>query len=237
MTANRIDLTASIASSVRIGTGNTIGAYTVIAGDVAIGDGNWIGPHVTIGTPAQFATQKFELTGEVMAGIKIGNRCVIREYSTVHQPSEFATIIEDDCYLMSYCHVSHDTRLCKAVCLANNTQIGGFSEIQEGAVIGLSAVVHQYSTIGAFAMVGMASVVSKDVPPFCKVVGNPIRFEGINKVGLTRNNISVADVAALAQAYSKLKFPRRTSARVGALIAAFTERSANTGRRSLFSKN
>ncbi len=237
MPVNRIDPTAFIAPSVRLGTGNAIGAYVIILDDVAIGNDNWIGPHVAIGTPAQFATRKFELTGAATSGIEIGNRCVIREYCTVHQPSEFTTIIDDDCYLMAYCHVSHDTRICKDVCMANNTQVGGFSEIQEGAVIGLSTVIHQYSTVGAFAMVGMASVVSKDVPPFCKAAGNPLRLKGVNKVGVIRNEISNSDLSALTEAYEDFKFPRETSSRVAALIAAFTERNARTGRRSLFSKD
>src|ERR1700680_447867 len=110
---NRIHPTAVIAATVQLGSENLIGAFTTIEGDVSIGDGNWIGPHVTIGTPAQYTTSKFELTGQVAAGIRIGSRCVWREYTTVHQPSRLETVVEDDCYFMAYCHISHDTRICR----------------------------------------------------------------------------------------------------------------------------
>jgi len=61
---NSIHPTAIVEPSVVLGDGNHIGAYTVIEGDVRIGDGNWIGPHVTIGTPAQYVTEKFEFNGQ-----------------------------------------------------------------------------------------------------------------------------------------------------------------------------
>jgi len=204
---NTIHQSAYIAPSVVLGEGNYIGPFTSIEGGVRIGDGNWIGPNVTIGTPAQYTTSKFELNGSGKTGIRIGSRCVIREYCTVHQPSKFETIVEDDCYLMAYCHVSHDTVLRRGVAMANNTQIGGFTEIQEFATIGLSTVIHQYSTVGAYAMVGMATVVTKDVPPFIKVIGNPLHFLGVNEIGLRRAGFSVESIAQVAQAYAQGKLP------------------------------
>ena len=119
MTAT-IHPTASIASGVRLAAGVTIAPYAVIMGDVEIGEDTWIGPHVTIGTPAQFANRKFELAGEQCSGVRIGARVVLREYVTVHQPSRDVTIVEDDAYLMSYAHVSHDTRLRRGAVLANS---------------------------------------------------------------------------------------------------------------------
>ncbi len=192
---NQIHPTAVIAPTVRIGKGNTVGAFTTIEGDVVIGDDNWIGPHVTIGTPAQYTTAKYEFTGQPVTGIRIGSRCVFREYTTVHQPSKFQTIVEDECYFMAYCHVSHDTRIRRNVALANNTQIGGFTDVGEYSTIGLSTMIHQYTTIGAYAMIGMGSVISKDVPPFAKVVGNPAQLLGINAVGMERSGFDAACIA------------------------------------------
>ncbi len=201
--ANVIHPTAIVAPAVTLGDGNQIGPYVVIEGSVRIGDGNWIGPHVTIGTPAQYTTKKYEFNGGSTSGITIGDRCVLREYVTVHQPSTSSTVIEDDCYLMAYCHVSHDTVIRRGVTLANNTQIAGFTEIQERATVGLSVVVHQYSTIGAYSMVGMACVVSKDVLPFSKTLGNPMRLVGINTVGLSRAGFSTELIDQVAEAHRR----------------------------------
>jgi len=200
---NTIHPTAVIAASVRIGRGNTIGAFTTIDGDVLIGDGNWIGPHVTIGTPAQYTTAKYEFSGQPVTGIRIGNRCVLREYTTVHQPSKFETVVEDDCYFMAYCHVSHDTHIRRNVAMANNTQIGGFTDVGEYSTIGLSAVIHQYSTIGAYAMIGMSSVISKDVPPFAKVLGNPAQLIGVNAIGMERNGFDRQSIAEVHRALNE----------------------------------
>lgn len=228
--ANWVHATAVIGPEVRLGTGNTVGPYTVICGDVEIGNGNWIGPHVTIGTPAQYTTAKYELNGELCRGVRIGNRCVIREYSTVHQPSKYTTRIEDDCYLMAYCHVSHDTVLRTGVALANNTQIGGFSEIQAFATVGLSAVVHQYSTIGAYTMVGMATVINKDLPPFVKVVGSPARLIGVNTVGLQRAGFAEKDIQEMVVAYNNAALPQPSDEIAGSHIEAFLHRRQTSNR-------
>lgn len=229
---NRIHPTAVISPTVRMGSGNYIGAFTTIEGDVNIGDDNWIGPHVTIGTPAQYTTSKFELNGEVAAGIRIGNRCVLREYTTVHQPSEFQTLVEDDCYFMAYCHISHDTRICRNVALANNTQIGGFTEIGEFCTVGLSALIHQYSTIGAYAMIGMGSVITKDVPPFGKVLGNPPQLVGVNRIGMERNAFDAASVAEAERALREPGFIPSSDA-LRSFFDRFAERHAKTKRNVL----
>lgn len=228
---NKIHPTAIVEPSVQIGRGNTVGPYAVIMGDVRIGDGNWIGPHVTIGSPAQFSTEKFELHGSKHSGIIIGNRNVIREYCTVHQPSREQTIIEDDCYLMAYAHVSHDTRLCSRCVLANDVQIGGFSYVGEGANLGLGAVLHQFTTVGAYAMVGMGTILSKDVPPFSKVYGSPPKVEGVNTVGMQRNGFTEVQIGDVTQAYAGAAIPRdNTCARH---FETFENRMRLTGRKAL----
>lgn len=225
---NDIHPTACVDASVVIGAGNVVGAYTVISGEVTIGDGNWIGPHVTIGSPAQFSTRKFEITGAPCSGVSIGSRNVIREYCTVHQPSLERTIIEDDCYLMAYCHVSHDSRICTGAVLANNTQLGGFTEIGRGANIGLSTVAHQFTTVGAFAMVGMSTVLTKNVPPFCKVVGTPARFVGINEIGMERAGFTAAEISAV-RAHLRGEAPL-TDEQMKHYFSAFRDRSERCSR-------
>jgi UDP-N-acetylglucosamine acyltransferase len=223
--------TASIASGVRLAAGVTIAPYAVIMGDVEIGEDTWIGPHVTIGTPAQFANRKFELVGEQCSGVRIGARVVLREYVTVHQPSRDVTIVEDDAYLMSYAHVSHDTRLRRGAVLANSVQIGGFTDVGEYANVGLSSVLHQFTTIGAFAMVGMGSIVSKDVPPFVKAYGNPMQVAGVNTVGLGRAGIDEAAVAQVNAWYASGE--PLTDPVVARLLAAYDARRKEAHRAEL----
>lgn len=205
----------------------------MIVGNVRIGDGNWIGAHVTIGTPAQFSTKKFEFTGQPTTTISIGSRNVIREYCTVHFASVERTVIEDNCYLMAYNNVQHDSIIRSGVVLTNNVQMGGFSEIQEYANVGLSSVLHQFSTIGAHAMVGMGSVITKDVPPFSKVFGNPARLAGINTVGMARNGFTDVDITAVRRLYEGRDWNGTLSDRVRATLEQFKARVETTHRNQM----
>jgi len=134
--------------------------------------------------------------------VRIGARVVLREYVTVHQPSRDATIIEDDAYLMAYAHVSHDTRIRRGAILANSVQIGGFTDVGEHANVGLGSVLHQFTTIGAGAMVGMGSIVSKDIPPFVKAYGIPLRIGGVNSLGMSRAGLGADAVAQVTAWYA-----------------------------------
>lgn len=50
--------------------------------------------------------------------------------------------------------------------------------VQAGATIGAGAIIGNDLTIGRFAMVGMGSVVTRSIPDFHLVVGNPARSVG-----------------------------------------------------------
>jgi acetyltransferase-like isoleucine patch superfamily enzyme len=50
--------------------------------------------------------------------------------------------------------------------------------VREGATIGAGAIIGPGLTIGRFAMVGMGAVVTRDVPDFYLVIGNPARPAG-----------------------------------------------------------
>lgn len=200
--ANTVHPTAVIGPGVELGTSNVVAPYAVILGPCRIGDRNWIGPHVTLGTPAQIRGREHPVgwtSPPDGSGIVIGDDNVIREYVTVHQPTEGTTRIGHRCYLMSYAHVPHDATLGDGVTVSNAAQLGGHAVIGDNANIGLSAVVHQRLAIGGGAMIGMGSVVTKDVPPFAVVYGNPARLAGANRVGLQRDGFSDAVIAAVVQ--------------------------------------
>jgi UDP-N-acetylglucosamine acyltransferase len=235
--SNSIHPSAFIGPDVVLGSGNTVAPFAFIDGDVVIGDGNWIGPHVCIGTPAQFSPGKFEFNGQPKTGIRIGDRNIIREFATVHQPSKFITEIEDDCYVMAYCHVSHDTRICKGAIVTNNAQLGGFSVIQRHAFIGLTVTTHQHTTVGAYSVLGMGAIVAKDVPPFAKVYGSPARLAGVNLVGMERHGFSKREIDAVSQALDSGQLPRGVSSAVDAAVDDFIARNEATKRPSLLDRS
>lgn len=50
--------------------------------------------------------------------------------------------------------------------------------VKKGAAIGANSTIICGVTIGEYAMIGAGSVVTKDIPAYCKVYGNPAREYG-----------------------------------------------------------
>ncbi|MBI2953252.1 MAG: hypothetical protein HYY30_02985 [Chloroflexi bacterium] len=183
-----------LSRGVRLGCRNIVYANSVVANRTEIGDDNAIGPFAAIGFEPQ------DRRTRVSAGrILIGSRNVLREFVTIHLPTIELTEIGNDCFIMAYSHISHDARIGDRVVMANNCQIGGHTQILHDANLGLSCVVHQYTVIGAGAMIGMGSILTKDVPPYVTFIST--RATKLNRVGLERRGKSAQDIQALAQLY------------------------------------
>ena len=88
--------------------------------------------------------------------------------------------------------------------LANNTTLGGHVHLADWVTVGGLTGIHQFVKVGAHAMVGFASAVSQDVPPFMLVDGNPMTVRGINSVGLRRRDFSAARLAVVKQMHRLL---------------------------------
>lgn len=200
--ANRIHPTAVIGADVELGDGNVVGPYTVIVGPCRIGDGNWIGPQVVIGTPAEVRGGPHPVGWDDEAdgpGVVIGDRCVVREFTSIHQGSHEVTRIGDEVLLLARSHVAHDCALDDGVTMAAGVRLAGHTQVAAWANIGMGTVVHQFVRIGPGAMIGMGSAVRKDVPPFTITVGNPARTTGVNRVGLSRRGCDDAVIERFEQ--------------------------------------
>jgi UDP-N-acetylglucosamine acyltransferase len=187
--ANRIHPTAVIGAGVELGDDNVVGPYTVIVGPARIGDGNWIGPHVCIGTPPEYRGKPHPAgwdDEQAGAGVVVGDRNIIREYTAITQGTASPTTVGNECYLLARCQVGHDSVLHNLVTMANAVELGGHTNVWSWANLGIGAVVHQRTHIGPGAMVGMGSAVVKDVVPFSVTKGSPARTTGVNRVGLSR---------------------------------------------------
>jgi sugar O-acyltransferase (sialic acid O-acetyltransferase NeuD family) len=73
------------------------------------------------------------------------------------------------------CTVGHDTTIGRIVTLSPGVNVSGRVTIEDEAFIGSGAVLIERIRIGAGAVVGAGSVVTKDVPPRVVAVGVPAR--------------------------------------------------------------
>ena len=166
--------------------------YVVLGRNVKIGVGSVLG-----GDP-----QDLKFNGE-RTTVEVGDDTVIREYSTINRGTSqsFKTTVGRGCFIMSYVHLAHDCHVGDGVILANAVQLAGHVTIEDKAGLSGMTAVHQFARIGRYAFVGGCSRVSKDVPPFTKAVGNPMKLYGLNSVGLQRNGFSEETLRELKRAY------------------------------------
>jgi UDP-N-acetylglucosamine acyltransferase len=200
---NTIHPTAILEGNIRMGTGNTIDAYAVLRGDIELGDYNYLGAsvcmenrvvlgshnrlytHVSVGAAGEMGAKGDRLTEEGM--VSIGHNVTLREFVCIHAPVYYsATMIDDGAYLMNKCYVAHDGYIGKNVMLSAGVLLGGRCRVEHHANVGMGAVVHQRRVIGQGSMVGMGSVVTRDILPYAKVAGNPARILGCNEKGAER---------------------------------------------------
>jgi UDP-N-acetylglucosamine acyltransferase len=135
--------------------------------------------------------------------VEIGADTVIREFVTINRGTSqsFKTTVGEKCLLMSYVHLAHDCHIGNGVILGNSVQLAGHVIIEDKVTFSGLSGAHQFVRIGRNAFIGGCSRVSKDIPPFLKAVGNPIKLYGLNSVGLQRNGFSDAVVRELKRAY------------------------------------
>ena len=103
---------------------------------------------------------------------------------------------------MAYSHVAHDVIIGDNCILANLVQLGGHVEIEDWVIIGGASVVHQFEKIGKHAMVGGGFRVTTDVPPFVLAAGEPLKFTGLNSIGLRRRGFKNEEIMKLKEIYS-----------------------------------
>jgi UDP-N-acetylglucosamine acyltransferase len=219
MTASQIHSTAIVSPDAEIGENVEIGAFAIIGEGCTIGDGCVISPRATlernvttgadvkvgIGSILGGAPQDLKYAGEETT-VEVGEGTVIREYVTINRGTShsFKTTVGNHCLLMSYVHIAHDCCVGNNVILSNVVQLAGHVTIEDKAIISGVSAVHQFARIGRHSFIGGFSRVSKDIPPFLKAVGNPVKLYGLNTIGLQRSGMDENTIRELKRAYRLL---------------------------------
>jgi UDP-N-acetylglucosamine acyltransferase len=214
----RVHPTAVIGPDVQLGERVAVGPHAVLLGRCRIGDDCWLGPGVIIGTPPEVASLPHEagwsgaeteddVDVADLPGVVIGTGTVLRELTMVHRGWQHQTRIGANCYLMNKVYIAHDGRIADGVTMASTATLGGHVRVGPRANLGMGATVHQRRVVGPGAMVGMGAVVSRDVPPFGTVFGNPARLQGVNSVGMARAGLTEDTIDLVRSAYERHQLP------------------------------
>lgn len=192
---------AVIGPDVKIGAGTVVQSHAYVSGYTTIGQRCEIFPFACVG----MKTQDLKFQAGDVTYVEIGDDTVLREFSTVHlgtKPGE-VTKVGSRCLIMAYCHIAHGCEVGNNVIMANSAQLAGEVIVEDFAIIGGMTGVHQFCRIGQHAMIGGATKVRQDCPPYMvtESVNSDVRVLGPNIVGLQRRGFTAEVRTALKDAF------------------------------------
>ncbi len=186
---------------ITIGSRSRIIGNCYLTGTLAIGENNTVYPFVSIGFTAQdinFSDDQYE------PGIVIGDNNVFREGATVHRATQkLPTTIGDDNMFMTTSHVAHDCQIGNNCTVVTDVSLAGHVHLEDNVILGGSANIHQFVTLGKGSMIIGLSYASYDVPPYFMITG-PNIVGSVNVVGMRRSGMSPSDIKRRKEVYKLL---------------------------------
>jgi UDP-2-acetamido-3-amino-2,3-dideoxy-glucuronate N-acetyltransferase len=152
--------TAVVDPAARIGRGCKIWHFSHIMKDCELGDGCNIGQNVV-----------------VSPGVILGNNVKVQNNVSIYT----GVICEDDVFLGPSCVFTNVINPRSAIARKDQYRA---TRVKRGASIGANATIVCGHDIGAYALIGAGAVVTKDIPDYALVMGNPARQTGwVSKAG------------------------------------------------------
>ena len=220
---NKIHPLACVSPGAKLGDGVEIGPFAYIDENVEIGDGCKILPHATVFSYVKIGRDCTVFPGAVVGAIpqdlkfegeeswvEIGDRVTIRECATINRGTKASgkavTKVGSDTLVMSYVHIAHDCTVGDHCILVSHSAFAGETDIEDWAIVGGGTLAHQFTHIGTHAMIGAGFKITKDIPPYVLAGREPVCFEGVNRVGLTRRGFTEAQINEIKDIYETLYF-------------------------------
>lgn len=194
---------AYVDPAAKVGKDVTIEPFAYVEGNVEIGDGCVIKAHANIlkGTIIGQRTviyhnavigavpQDFHYKGDE-AGVKIGDDCDIRENVVIARATNKGdfTTIGNHCFLMDGAHLCHDASLDDYVIIGIKASLAGGAHVDSYTIVSTAAQLQQNVHVGSWSFIQSGCRVSKDVPPYVIMSGNPAKYHGVNAQILRQND-------------------------------------------------
>jgi UDP-N-acetylglucosamine acyltransferase len=182
---------AYIGAKVKIGKGTEVMHHATVDGVTTMGEDNEVHPYAYVGGK----THDLKYKGGC-PGLKVGSGNVFREFTTVHCATAEGTetVVGDHNLMLAYSHIAHECIVGNHLVMSSHAALGGHVQIGDRVNIGWGAGLHQFCRVGDYAMVGAASKVVQDVPPYMIADGSPAMVRTTNKVGLERAGFTSEDI-------------------------------------------
>ncbi len=216
---NQISPLAYVHPEAKLGDNNIIGPFCYIDRDTVMGDNNVLQNSVTINVGARIGNgneifpgasistkpQDLKFRGEETI-CEVGDNNSIRENVTISRgtASKGTTKVGSNCLLMENMHVAHDCELGSGLIIGNSTKFAGEVVVDDNAIISAAVLCHQFCKIGGYVMIQGGSRFSQDIPPYIIAGKDPVRYAGVNLVGLRRRGFSNELIEHIHNAYRLL---------------------------------
>ena len=168
-----------------IGKNAVIGENSIIHGNVVIYDNVRIGKNVVINSNTVIGKDGFGFERDDRGmlvrfphtgGVCIHDHVEIGANVTVDRGTIHDTIIERGSKIDNLVHVAHNAKIGRNCSIVANSLIGGSCTIGENVSIAMTVTLREGIKIGSNSLIGMGSVVTKDVPENVVVYGNPAKI-------------------------------------------------------------
>ena len=193
----------TVGANVVLGEHCELVSHVVLAGHTTIGAGTRVFSFACLG----IAPQDLKYAGEPTR-LTIGSNNSIREYVTISRGTVGGggeTRVGNDCLIMAYTHIGHDSVIGNGCILANAATLAGHVTVEDYAVVGALCPVHQFCRIGRYSYIGGGTTITQDVLPYSLTsIERNNHAYGLNKVGLERRGFTPQQLKELRQAYRTL---------------------------------
>ncbi len=216
---NQISPLAFVHPEAQLGDNNIIGPFCYIDRNTVLGNDNVLQNNVTINYGARIGSgneifpgaslstkpQDLKFRGEDTI-CEIGDNNSIRENVTISRgtASKGTTRVGSNNLLMENMHIAHDCIFGSNLIIGNSTKFAGEVTVDDNAIISAVVLCHQFCKIGSYVMIQGGSRFSQDIPPYIIAGKVPIRYAGINLVGLRRHGFSNELIQHIHEAYRLL---------------------------------
>ena len=128
----------------------------------------------SLGIPIERFATYIHPTAVVPKNVRLGYGVILMPGAIISADATIGNHVQ--MYANSF--VGHDSVIGSYTFIANNASIGGLVTIGQGVHIGSNCSIRERVTLGDWSIVGLGSVVLKDVEPYTIVAGNPARVIG-----------------------------------------------------------
>ena len=214
---NQISPMAFVHPEAKLGDNNIIGPFCYIDRNTVLGDNNVLQNSVTINYGARIGNgneffpgasistkpQDLKFKGEESI-CEVGDNNSIRENATISRgtASKGTTKVGSNNLLMENMHIAHDCVIGNGCIIGNSTKLAGEVIVDDFAIISATVLAHQFCRVGSYVMIQGGSRFSMDIPPYIIAGKEPIRYAGLNIIGLRRRGFSNETIELIKEAYT-----------------------------------